>query len=321
VAVLKFSELKGRLKTEPLAPFYLITGEDAFFRARAEAMITEKAAGTLPELNAVRLADPSPKELLEALAVLPFMADKRVVALRDYYPKAAELNELSVSGLRFDTAVLLISNAKEGDAGKKLAGLYTLVDCAKEEVFVLEKWITAMFRAGGGEIEPAAARKLAEYTGQDMSRINGEAEKLLSAGSTVTEETIALCVHRDEEYEVYSLANAAAARDKKAFDIIKSFSESGGYGYAQMLLQSLYRQFSRMYFVKSGGYTNDRLAQSLGIKPYAVQKLRSAVAGYSAEKLLSAMRMLADADYAVKSGRSAGENALYFAVANITGQT
>jgi DNA polymerase III delta subunit len=56
----------------------------------------------------------------------------------------------------------------------------TVVDCGTiEDLAAAERWIRNHIAAGGAEIEPAAARRLAEHAGADVKRLRGEVDRLL----------------------------------------------------------------------------------------------------------------------------------------------
>lgn len=87
---MKFVEMKSSLKNEGIQCVYLLEGEDAYFRESGLSLLRELVAQ--PELNyAVWEGDAALSDLpgfLSALASFPFLSEKRVVAVREFYPRA-----------------------------------------------------------------------------------------------------------------------------------------------------------------------------------------------------------------------------------------
>ena len=93
---MKFKELKRSLFSS-VERIYLVSGEDAFFVSYALKLICDKCLSE-PDLNLTvfdgQEVKGNPDKLISALVSYPFMSEKRVVAVKEYYPLAADIKAL-----------------------------------------------------------------------------------------------------------------------------------------------------------------------------------------------------------------------------------
>ena len=90
---MKFVLFKKSLETDP-APIYLFDGEEEYFKERGEEMLKEKFLQE-PSLNFSVFHGETMKgsqltALLAAVQSIPFMSEKRIVKVTDFYPTEAD---------------------------------------------------------------------------------------------------------------------------------------------------------------------------------------------------------------------------------------
>jgi DNA polymerase-3 subunit delta len=132
--------------------------------------------------------------LVAAARTLPMMAPRRVVLVlqadsllvpkRESDAAARALDELESLLKRPDpqTTLVFVAGALDGRSRmyKLLAKQGTVVECGViEDQVAAERWITNRVVAAGFEIQPAAARLLAERAGTDVKRLRNDVERLL----------------------------------------------------------------------------------------------------------------------------------------------
>ena len=201
---MKFRELKKSL-AEGVKPIYLITGEDSFFIERSIALICN-ACLAQPDLNLTRFDGKELKgeteKLVSALLSYPFMSEKRVVLVQEYYPLAQDLKKLAS----------YFSSPCEGVAKQSNV---TIVDCAKGDISLLAGWIRVRAGKDGVSFEDRATGLLIDYCQSDMTRIAGETEKLIAYagnGGTVTAEDVTLLCAKETEYGIFEAVDFIAFR-------------------------------------------------------------------------------------------------------------
>ncbi len=322
---MKFVQLARSLQEEGVAPVYLIEGEEAYFRDRAVKAIREACGITQPALNDVRYEGESVKEDLSAqLFTMPFLDEKRLVRIYNYFPSEKEWERLFAGycAAPCPTTVLLFVNAGTG-AGKK-ADLkrkkgVTFVDCAKEDEPMLSKWVFGMCKRAGIVADGDAAVLLVRFCNYDAARMALELNKLallLGPGGRMTRAVVEENVAKDVEYKLFELTDAVARKNQTDFCVILSDLLEKGYD-ESAVLSVLTNYFGTLREVSNMKGSDEDVAKALGMKRYPVQKNREAAAAMGAarvdEMYLACYRLGAD----MRSGLIGKSGALSAAVAKI----
>ena len=311
---MKFELLKQSIK-EKVEPVYLIEGEETFFRMRASEMI-KAACLSEPGLNYTRLTGADIKSagfdsLIMSLRSYPFMSEKRVVEIADWYPTAAELKDKTLKEYfsdPTDTSVLIVLNEKPADQLKKMPSV-TLVECARADEQLITRYIRSKTNKFSLIVSSAVCSKIIDYCQSDLVKIDGEVDKLIDyckGKSEIDEKAVDLLVTKDAEYQIYEIVNFIAKKDyTNAYKII---SEMRTPSEKQMLIVSLYNHFRRLFYCATTKGDNATVAQMLGVKEYAVKKAREQASAFSPKRLKKIMDKLAAGDAAFKSGLKPVDN-------------
>ncbi len=317
---MKYTEFKSTLGEGKAFPVYLVEGEDAFFKERSLSLLVNKFVSQ-PELNLVTLpSDCTLDQLITSLNGYPFMSEKRMTVIRDFYPK----QDYFKSGLKeylenpFEYSVLVIINEKPTDVFSKFDSVCT-VDCGKAEMSLIVRWIKGECAKYLVTIEAETAKTLAEYCSSDMTRIETETRKLcfyVGEGGTITKNELDEMVSRDTDFKIYEMTDFIA---KKQFDsalfVIKDMLSKGES--AQMIITSVYNYFRRLLHASISNMKADELAKCFNIKEYPARKLLEQAGKFKKRALKSAVDTLTDADYRIKSGRNDADEIMWYSVFKI----
>ena len=98
---MKYTELKNDIAVSDRR-IYLFEGEDAYFRAHGEEQV-KRAFLSMPELNFASfdggaLKGKQIENLTSAMAAYPFMAEKRVIRVGEFYPSEADYDKYLITG-------------------------------------------------------------------------------------------------------------------------------------------------------------------------------------------------------------------------------
>lgn len=320
---MKFVQLKKYLANGESDPAYLVCGEDAYFRNKSVEFLKERFV-TEPAINAAVFEGESvlsdPEDFFAALYAYPFLSEKRMVTVREFYPKTDFCNGKFKEYLENPApeTVLVIENSRICEPLKK-TGKLTLIDCEKGESDLLSRWIVNECAKSGVTIGRAEAEKIAEYSLRDMTKISGEVAKLTAfagTGGTIGAEDIENLVVKDTEYQIYELTEWIGKKNTgKAWMILKEMEAKGEP--PQRLLVSIYNYFRRLLHISLSTLSDGELAGIFGIKEYAVKKLRVLARSFRKKDLKRATDVLAESDYAAKSGKADFETALNNAIFEI----
>lgn len=180
----------------------------------------------------------------------------------------------------------------------------------------IPEWITSFVQERKFKIGPKASFLLAEFLGNDLSKITNEVDKLLinlKEGDEITPDAVQDNIGISKEFNVFELQDALAKKDiLKANRIINYFSSNEKEHPAVMTLSTLYGYFSKILLYH---FCPDKskfaVAQALGVNPFFVDGYAKAAQNYGTAKLKAIFSYLKEYDLKTKgvdnSGVSNGE--------------
>jgi DNA polymerase-3 subunit delta len=185
-------------------PIYLIQGEDDIEKSALAHEFEQLVEDDLRPFNVERIhvGDMSSGDrfastiasVVTAARTLPMMSPRRVVVVmraeallvpkRESEAATRALDELEALLKHPDPQIALVLVAAAVDKRSRMYKLLTrqatCVVCGQiEDQADAERWIRTRVAAGGMEIEPAAARLVAERSGTDLKRLRNDLDRLL----------------------------------------------------------------------------------------------------------------------------------------------
>lgn len=320
---MKYVDFKKFTDANGAQSIYLFEGEEEYFREKGEALLKSRYLQE-PTLDYVSLDGATLKgehlrSVSDALNCFPFISEKRVVRVTEFYPSEKDyetyLKELFENpppqGL-----LLIVNSAKPKTGGAALSKKpnVTYVDCGKSDEETIKRWIYLTCKREGLYADGVTCGKLAAYCTYDMSRISKETEKLLlyctSMGlNKLTDETVDALVYPDAEYKIYELTNALARKNYSAY--MKILNELSIKGQNELsLLSSLASYFKGLYEVSLMRGSDGEIAAALGIKEYVAKKNREQAAKFPKGELLRIYEGVYGAISDVKCGNMTPASAL-----------
>ncbi len=172
-------------------------------------------------------------------------------------------------------------------------------------------WIEDFVREKGYSIHARASALLAEYLGNDLSKVANELEKLMlnvKKGEEITSSDVENNIGISKEYNVFELQSAIASKDAfKVNQIINYFAANPKNNPIQLLLGALNTYFSK---VLKYHYATDRsqqaLARELGVAPFFVKDFEMAARSYSKTKTFQVISYLRECDLKTKGVDASG---------------
>ena len=140
---MKFKDLKATLKNG-VSPVYLIEGADAYLRESAFKSILS-AAITNVEFNLDEFSGQDvkirPDEIYAAFLSYPFLSDKRLVKINEFYPTASDLKGAMLKkllGLIFSVCLLLSCSLAAAAPASSLFGNARYLICIHKQSYRLD---------------------------------------------------------------------------------------------------------------------------------------------------------------------------------------
>jgi len=297
---------------------YVIAGKEAsLVSAEYDRLLAELLS---PEQRSTALFDADPaqtpiSQVLDELRTLPFLADKRVVAVRNADKFVSANRELLER--YFDnpcsTGVLVLT-VENWDSrtrlAKKLPKVGRLVSVKKpSEQELPRRLIDYAAEAHDKKLSQLTARLLVELAGDDLQRLYGEIDKLaIYAGdkSGIGPEDVEAIVGHNRLFNTFAVIDAVLGGDLAAAvdRLRKTFAEDRSAQYT--VVGAFAYHFRRMFNAKvllAKGLRPDEVSNRLRIW-YNKQGFLAAVRKFSLGELAGIMRRLAEMDFRIKTGQT-----------------
>ena len=325
-----YKALFDEIEKGNIASCYVFEGAEEYTKRSALEKLRKKLLPKEMEaMNEVRLKDPDANEIIAAAETLPFMADKRLVIIRESgmlqgkakeYDEAKSAQELS-EYLKNppDTACIVFYLRDKADGRKKLyqslkkTAVLVQFEPLKEPDMI--RWIARNLKQLGKKISTATCQKLIFTVGSELYAIGGEVEKLAAYAGEREEimdsDIDSVCV-KTVAYRVYDLTSALVRGDaKSAFTLSDALIKDGEEElYLLALLQIECRRMLSVKLLRMAGMSPDLIAGKIAIPPFAVRQLSPIVSQYTEQQLRKMADVCMDTEYKVKSGQCAANGSL-----------
>lgn len=297
---------------------YFLWGPEDYLREQYLMQLKKKC---LPEgeddFSYKRLDGPAldVTRLQQALDAMPFMTERTFVELRD-----VDLNKLAdadaciklLSDIPDYCTVAFVQNAQFEPDGR-LRIIKTLrsegreLKVTQQSQGMLTDWIVRRFAAAGKGIELSAAQRLIFISGDLMSRLIPEIEKIAAyaQGDKVTQADVEAVANHIPEAVVFEMTEFIAQKKHNSALSVLAELLSDKNNEPIMMLAVLGRQMRQLYAARLA------LEQGLGTKyvmevcamkyDYIASKLLNAARGFTLPQLRRAVELCAETDYRMKS--------------------
>lgn len=242
-------------------PVYWLEGEEPYFIDKiidyAEHNILNESEAPF-NLTVFYGRDADWTAVVNACRRYPMLAERQVVLIKEAQQmKDVEKLEGYVNKPLASTVFIVAYKDKKVDGRTNLAKYLK----KNGEVFLSKKiyesqlpeWIKNMVLSKGYQITPQALQLLSDNTGNDLSRLENEVEKVainLGNTKTIDEDAIEKYVGISKEFNAFELQTAIAKKDlAKAIRIIQYFNSNPKAAPIQLILPAIYSYFSKIYSI------------------------------------------------------------------------
>ncbi|HBR08854.1 MAG TPA: DNA polymerase III subunit delta [Clostridiales bacterium] len=309
------------------ARIYILSGPEDYLRELFLKEIKKLClTGGEDDFNYHRMDGPSldMSAFADALDVLPFAAPRTLIEIRGFDvnrcrdAEADRLNAILADVPDYATVVFVQNADYEVDwrlkAAKSIKKHGQAVNFASQDQKQLLPWIRRRFLALGKTIAPDAAMQLIYMSGELMSGLIPEIEKIALSveADTITADDVARYAHSIPEARVFDMTDCLAAKDYDgAARLLAELTASGEEPVKTVAI--IGGQMRRLYAARLA--IEEKLGSAyvgevcgIGYE-FIIKKLMAAARGFTLPQLQRAVRLCAETDYAMKSS-SAGDSEL-----------
>jgi DNA polymerase-3 subunit delta len=303
------------IRAGKFSSMYVLHGEESFFIEEIyKEIISNVVDEASKDFNETILygRDADLSDILAAARRFPMMSDRQLVLVKEAqelkcWKRKDELEKLAAyaeSPVSSTVLVFCYMNKKidgRSKAVKTLSknGILFLSDKIRD--YKLPQWISEYITSVKLSIDSQSSTLLAEYLGNDLSKVVNEITKLkisLPEGSTITSEIIEKHIGISKDYNVFELQRALGTKNiDKASRIVNHFEANPKNNPLAMVIPVLSAYFSRL-FIYHGlkDKSQSSAARAMSCSPYAVKDYASAARVFSAAKVARIFGYLRDAD-------------------------
>ena len=303
------------LKSSKYSPVYFLQGEEPYYIDLIADLIEKNCLNESEKsFNQTILygKDVNTNTILLNAKKFPMMSERQVVIVKEAQEVSDLGKEAGDSQLNAyiqnplpSTVLVLCYKYKTLDARKTLAKnldkFAVLVNSKKIYDNQVPDWVTAYISQKGFKVNNKASVLLAEFVGNNLSRLANEIDKLLinlKEGQEVNEDLIEKYVGISKEFNVFELQQALIKRDVyKANQIVKYFEANPKDNPIIPILSVLFNFFSKLLQVHAAeNRTEGNLAKMLSVNPYFVKDYISGARTYPFPKVVNIIHYLRQAD-------------------------
>jgi len=315
------AEILKDLKNRKFKPIYLLHGEEPYFIDLISNYLEDNLLNdTEKGFNQTVLygKDTDMITVLNAAKRYPMMSDYQLVLVKEAQDLKWGREDEDKKGLN-----PLMSYLENPLPGTILAFCYKYgkFDKRKKAYKAIEKsglvfesatlydnkvpgWIEGYVSDKKYRINQQASGMLAEYLGNDLSKVANELDKLMlniKQGDEITLKHIQDNIGISKEYNVFELQTALVKRDAyKANQIINYFEANPKNNPIVLVMANLYNFFSKIltyHYLKDRSQSN--VAKELGVNPFFVKDYEQAARTFDYNKTMNIISLLRE--YDVKS--------------------
>lgn len=316
---LNYGALTRELRAGGPKRLYLLYGPEAYLR---EQFLAEVRRACVPEGEndfSCRKLDGAALEmraLSDAVNALPFLTERTFTEVRGFdLNRCRDADAETLEGILSDlpdyaTLVFVQDSEYEPDWRLKAARAVkkygeTVCFTAQEQSQLLS-WVRRRFAHAGKAVAPDATAHLIFVSGDLMSGLIPEIEKIAAAvpGDTVTAADVDAYAHHLPEARVFEMTDRMAQRDwDGAARLMAELLASGEEPIAVLAVMG--QQMRRLYAARLAldqKLGKDYVNRVAGIRyDFITEKLLRAARGFSPARLTAALELCAETDYAMKS--------------------
>lgn len=314
-----------QIESKQFEQIYFLHGEEAYYiDAITDAILEHALEDHERDFNQSILygKDADVLSLISEAKGYPMMAERRVVVLKEaQYFKGMEDLLPYFEAPSSETVFVINHKYKAYDSRKKSMkaaaknGLVFKSDKVPE--YKLTDWISSFVKEKGFGITPKASMLLAEFLGNDLSKIINELDKLailVEAGTTINEIHIEENIGISKDYNVFELVNAVSIRDvSKALTIVDYFNHNPKATSIIVVISNLFNHFSRLmkiHFMENK--SKEAVASALKVHPFVATQMIQSSKIYNPKKIAANIAVLHEFDLKSKgiNNSSFGEGEL-----------
>jgi DNA polymerase-3 subunit delta len=304
-----FENILLDLKNRIYSPVYFLYGEESYFIDVISDYIEENVLSeTEKEFNQTIIygKDTDPATIASYARRFPMMSNYQVIIVKEAQNlnKIEEIEPYILNPMESTLLVLCYKYEKidrRKTFCKSIEKKGVLFESARIYDNKIPDWIAEYVRKQNYTISAKACYLLAEFLGNDISKIVNEISKLVinvPEKQEITEEYVEKNIGISKDYNVFELQKALGRKEVlKANQIITYFAANPRENPLVKVIPLLFSFFSKLLVLHHlEDKSRNNVAAALSINPFFVADYQQAAANYSSAKLVGIISLLREFD-------------------------
>jgi DNA polymerase-3 subunit delta len=300
----------NEIKAGDIRPLYFLMGEEAFFIDQISTFIETSVLDETQrgfDQTTIYGKDTSIDAIVSSAKRFPMLAERQVIVVKEAQNLSRTIEDLLpyVKNPQHTTTLVICYKYKSIDKRKTLykalSKAHVVFESKKIYDSKIPSWISGELQKMNLKITPKASYLLSEFLGNDLAKISNELSKLqlvMGDNDLITPELIQINIGISKDFNNFELQKAIAQLDqKKAYQIVRYFSENPNQHPMVLTVATLYSFFSKLMILHTVNDRNPKvLSRAIGVNPYFLNDYTAAAKNFPMRRISSVFQTLRTID-------------------------
>lgn len=300
----------NEIKAGDIRPLYFLMGEEAFFIDQISTFIETSVLDETQrgfDQTTIYGKDTSIDAIVSSAKRFPMLAERQVIVVKEAQNLSRTIEDLLtyVKNPQQTTTLVICYKYKSIDKRKALykalSKAHVVFESKKIYDSKIPSWISGELQKMNLKITPKASYLLSEFLGNDLAKISNELSKLqlvMGDNDLITPELIQINIGISKDFNNFELQKAIAQLDqKKAYQIVRYFSENPNQHPMVLTVATLYSFFSKLMILHTVNDRNPKvLSRAIGVNPYFLSDYTAAAKNFPMRRISSVFQTLRTID-------------------------
>ena len=295
----EYNKLINDINKGKLSPVYLIHGEENFFKDNiikniTDSVINETSADfDLKKIYGKKTDETQESEVIDFVKRFPLSGDFNLLIVKDSKNLSSDFKNIIsyIENINSKT-ILVLSFNNTVDKRKKIYKSSLKHGSVFESKKIYENqiygWIESQCNYKSLQLHPKSIKIIADFTGNDLSQIDNELEKLKLNSSKdviINPEDVENIIGFSKEYNFFELTKVIGKNNyDKSLELVSYMSKNTKKYPLPLIIGTVYSFFNKLFIYHSLENKNEA-PKLLGINPYFINEYREASGIFSMKRL------------------------------------
>jgi len=306
----EYNKLINDINNGKLSPVYLIHGEESYFTNNIIKNITDSVINDtsadfdLKKIYGKKTDETQENEVIDFVKRFPLSGDYNLLIVKDSKNLSSDFkNIISYIENVNSKSILVLTFNNNVDKRKKIYKSSLKYGIVYESKKIYENhvytWIENQCKYKSLNLHPNSIKIIADFTGNDLSQIDNELEKLKlnsSKDEIIRPEEVEDIIGFSKEYNFFELTKVIGKNNyNKSLELVSYMSKNTKKYPLPLIIGTVYSFFNKLFIYHSIENKNEA-SKLLGINPYFINEYREASIVFSMKRISRIFGYLLEAD-------------------------